>query len=212
MVRVEESSHGIQQIFVPVQVLLLLNQLQLESCPHWLILQWMVVLNVVNQFLKEISTIVDLKECCILLLIWIYTSNLMLHGAVLVVILLLRVEQITSRWLHLLIELKHFDDVSLLAVARSPMMVLLLAIFAALLVTKEIILGLIWINAIFVSLVLMTTWKSILIDGTHTRMLLIRLILCIRHDNLDGLQILGTCPNTLNQLQILALHVLMSFG
>ena len=67
----------------------------------------------------------------------------MLHGAVLVVILLLRVEQITSRWLHLLIELKHFDDVSLLAVARSPMMVLLLAIFAALLVTKEIILGLI---------------------------------------------------------------------
>ena len=34
MVRVEESSHGIQQIFVPVQVLLLLNQLQLEACPY----------------------------------------------------------------------------------------------------------------------------------------------------------------------------------
>ena len=92
------------------------------------------------------------------------------------------------------------------------MMLLLLAIFATLLVTKEIVLGLIRINTILVSFALMTTWESILIDGSQARMLLTRLILCISHDYLDGLQILGARPDTLYQLQILALHVLMSLG
>ena len=39
VVCVEESSHGVEQIFIPVQILFFLDELQFESCPHGLILE-----------------------------------------------------------------------------------------------------------------------------------------------------------------------------
>ena len=67
VVRVEQSSHGIQKVLVPVQVFFLLDELQLEARPHRFVLQRVVVLDVIDQLFEEIAAVVDLEQCCILL-------------------------------------------------------------------------------------------------------------------------------------------------
>ena len=69
MISVEEGRHGIEQILVAVQVLLFLDELKLEAGPNRLVLQAVIVLNVVNQLLEQITAVVDLEQCRILLLI-----------------------------------------------------------------------------------------------------------------------------------------------
>ena len=61
MVRVKQSSHRIEQVFVPVQVFFFLNQLKFETCPHRLVLQRVIVLDVVNQLFEKIVAIIDLE-------------------------------------------------------------------------------------------------------------------------------------------------------
>lgn len=98
----------------------------------------MVVLDVVNQFLQQVSAIIYLKQSGILL-IGVDACNLLVavteattamilgvkhHIRRRVTILacsvaLRRIEHITRRRLNLLIELEHFNDVSFLAVALT---------------------------------------------------------------------------------------------
>ena len=69
VISVEEGRHGIEQILVAVQVLLFLDELKLEAGSNGLVLQAVIVLNIVNQFLEQITAVVDLEQCRILLLI-----------------------------------------------------------------------------------------------------------------------------------------------
>ena len=69
VISVEEGRHGVEQVLVAVQILLFLDELKLEAGPNRLVLQAVIVLNVVNQLLEQISAVVDLEQCRILLLI-----------------------------------------------------------------------------------------------------------------------------------------------
>ena len=116
MVSVEERRHGVEEVLIPVQVLLLLYQLKLEAGTDRLVLQTMVVLNVVDQLLEQIAAVVDLEKSRVLLLVGVNAGDLVLHATAMVVITvvctavtctvgwwILGVEE-TARGLHLLIE------------------------------------------------------------------------------------------------------------
>ena len=76
---------------------------------------------------------------------------------------------------------------------------MLLVIIFAFLVTKEVVLGLILVDPIVVSLVLMTTRDAIFVNhSAHARVLLARLVLSVCHDYLYGFEVLGTRSNTLH--------------
>ena len=76
---------------------------------------------------------------------------------------------------------------------------MLLIIIFAFLVTKEVVLGLILVDPIVVSLVLVTTRDAILVDySAHARVFLARLVLSVCHDYLYGFEVLGTRSNTLH--------------
>ena len=68
-----------------MQVFLFLDELELESGPDRLVLQTVIVLDIVNQFLEQVSTVVDLEQSRVLLLIRVDARDLMLHGARLLV-------------------------------------------------------------------------------------------------------------------------------
>ena len=85
VVRVEQGCHGIEQVFVAMQVFLFLDELELESGPDRLVLQTVIVLDIVNQFLEQVSAVVDLEQSRVLLLIRVDARDLMLHGARLLV-------------------------------------------------------------------------------------------------------------------------------
>ena len=84
MVRVEERRHGVEQVLVAVQVLLLLYQLQLEAGADRLVLQAVVVLNVVDQLLEQIAAVVDLEQARVLLLVGVDAGDLVLHATAMV--------------------------------------------------------------------------------------------------------------------------------
>ena len=95
-----------------MQVLLFLDELKLETGPNRLVLQAVIVLDVVNQLLEQITAVIDLEQCCILLLIRVDAGDLVLHGAgllvlvaILLIVVVLRVEKTASWRLHLLVEL-----------------------------------------------------------------------------------------------------------
>ena len=69
VVGVEQSSHCIEQILVPMQIFLSFDELELKSSPYRFVLKRVIVLNVVDQFLEQITAVVDLKQSCILLVI-----------------------------------------------------------------------------------------------------------------------------------------------
>jgi hypothetical protein len=119
----------------------------------------MVVLNIVNQLLEEIATIIDLEQRSVLLLIGVDAGDLLLHASVVLLFILLIVKE-TARRLHFLFELEHFNDVCFLAIAGAA--IVLLSIFAFL-VAEEVILRLIRIDAVVVAFVLMATRDSILV-------------------------------------------------
>ena len=194
-----------------MQVFFFLDKLQLETGSHRLVLKRVVVLNVVYQFLQQVSTIINLQKSRVLLLVRVDAGDLLLHVAILLpFILILRVEETTSWWLNFLVKLKHLDYICLLAITGSTLMVLLS--FLPLLITEEIILGLVRINTIFMSLVLVSTRDAILVNASHTCMLLSRLqvVLSIGHDNFDSLEIFGARTDTLHELHVLALHILVT--
>ncbi len=72
-------------------------------------------------------------------------------------IALRRIEHIALRWLHLLVEFKHLDDVSFLAVASATVMSLILA-RVLVLIAKEVILRLVVhaITSIILSLLIVS--------------------------------------------------------
>ena len=95
-----------------MQVLLFLDELKLETGPDRLVLQAVIVLDVVNQLLEQITAVIDLEQCCILLLIRVDAGDLVLHGAgllvfvaILLIVVVLRVEKTAGWRLHLLVEL-----------------------------------------------------------------------------------------------------------
>lgn len=55
ILRVKESRHSIEQILVPVQVFLLLDQVQFELAAHRFVLQRMVILYIPNQVLAQVA-------------------------------------------------------------------------------------------------------------------------------------------------------------
>ena len=116
MVCVEERCHGVEEVLIAVQILLLLYQLKLEAGADRLVLQTMVVLDVVDQLLAQIAAVVDLEKSRVLLLVGVDAGDLVLHATAMVVIAvvattitssvgrwILGVEE-TARGLHLLIE------------------------------------------------------------------------------------------------------------
>lgn len=199
VVGVEERGHGVEQVFVPVQVFLFLDQLELEAGPNGLVLQRVVVLNVVNQLLQQVSAVVDLQQCGVLLLVRVHAGDLVLHPAVILLLVVLVVEQASGRWLDFLVELEDFDDVGFLTVARAPMM--LLPIFA-LLVAEEVVLGLVGVNGVFIAFVLMAARDAVLVDHSAdaTCVLLARfeVILRVGHDDFNGFQVFGTGAHPLH--------------
>ena len=76
---------------------------------------------------------------------------------------------------------------------------MLLTIIFALLVSKEVVLGLILIDTIVMPLILVSAWNTILIDCcAHTWMLLTGLVMSVGHDYFHGFEVLSTCTNTLH--------------
>ena len=76
---------------------------------------------------------------------------------------------------------------------------MLWTIIFALLVSKEVVLGLILIDTIVMPLVLVSAWNAILIDWcAHTWMLLTGLVLSVGHNYLYGFQVLSTCTDALH--------------
>lgn len=161
VVRVEQSSHRIEKVFVPMQVLLFLDELQLKACPHRFVLQRVVVLDVIYQFLEEVSTVIHLKQSCVLLVgvdaryllvaVAQATASVILRVkhhvrrriAILAYSVALRwIEHISRRRLNLLIEFEHLDDIGLLAVALPAKMPRILTRILALL-TEQVVLGLV---------------------------------------------------------------------
>ena len=159
----------------------------------------MVVLNVVNQLLQQVSAVVDLQQCGVLLLVRVHAGDLVLHPAVILLLIVLVVEQASGRWLDFLVELEDFDDVGFLTVARAPMM--LLPIFA-LLVAEEVVLGLVGVNRVFIAFVLMAARDAVLVDHSAdaTCVLLARfeVILRVGHDDFNCFQVFGTGAHPLH--------------
>ena len=118
--------------------------------------------------------------------------------AVLLVVVVLRVEETAGRRLHLLVELQHLDYVCLLTVAGPTVMLLTIVVLVSFLVAKEVVLSLILIDTVVMPLVLVTAWNAILID--YTLVLLPGLVLrgSVGHDYLHGLQVLRTRTNALH--------------
>ena len=108
-------------------------------------------------------------------------------------VVLLRVEEIASRLLDLLVKLKHFDDVGLLpTVARSSLMRMLLL---SLLITKEVVLGLV-IDVL--SLLVVAARDPVLV---HLLIwLLSRLIRCVCHNDFNSFKVFSTGSNPLDEL------------
>ena len=52
-----------------MQIFLSFDELELKSSPYRFVLKRVIVLNVVDQFLEQITAVVDLKQSCILLVI-----------------------------------------------------------------------------------------------------------------------------------------------
>jgi len=106
MVSVEESSHSIEQVFVSVQIFLFLNQLKFELSTDRLVLKRMIVLDVVDELLEEITRIVRLQEIVV---------HVLRRNTHMLVILCIK---LVAKWsLHFLIEIKHFDNVCFLALS-----------------------------------------------------------------------------------------------
>lgn len=169
MVRVEESSHCVEQILVPVKVLFLFNELQFEASAHRLILQGVVVLNVVNQLLEQVVAVVDLKQGCILLvavdalhlLVVVPSASGLLPDHIRTsLVVILRVEQITNWGLHFLLEFKHLNDVGLLSIVGASR----LPDVFAFLISEEVVLGLVGV-CILIPLFLVPARDAILIDA-----------------------------------------------
>ncbi len=57
----------------------------------------------------------------------------------------------------------------------------------------------------------MSRWYSVLVYMAYHCVLLSRFIMGVGHNHLDSFQVFGWCTNSLDKLQIFALHVLMSF-
>ena len=76
---------------------------------------------------------------------------------------------------------------------------MLWTIIFALLVSKEVVLGLILIDTIVMPLILVSAWNTILIDCcAHTWVLLTGLVLSVGHDYLHGFEVLSTRTDTLH--------------
>ena len=76
---------------------------------------------------------------------------------------------------------------------------MLRTIVFALLVSKEVVLGLILIDTIVMPLILVSAWNAILIDYcAHTWVLLTGLVLSVGHDYLHGFEVLSTCTDALH--------------
>ena len=69
MVSVEESSHGIKEVLVAMQVFFFLDQLEFKASTYRLVLQTVIILNIINQLLEQVSAVVDLQKGCVLLLV-----------------------------------------------------------------------------------------------------------------------------------------------
>ena len=126
----------------------------------------MVVLDVVNQLLQQVATIVDLEKGVLPMRIDTSDLGVAVSDAsrllVTIIFVVMRVEHISNRGMHFLIKLEHFDDVGLLSIARSPLLVLVLFAF---LVAEEVVLRLIRVYLVFVSLFLVAAWDAILVDS-----------------------------------------------
>ena len=160
-----------------MQVLFFLDQLEFKACSYRLVLQTVVILNVINQLLEQVSAVVDLEKGCILLLVRVDASDLMLHGTVVVLMIfamlatmmccILRLVE-ADCWLHLLIKVQHFNYVSFLAVAWPSVMRLSSSGLLISLRSEQVILSLILIDAIFMPFVFMATGYAILVNDGRT--------------------------------------------
>ena len=206
-----------------MQILFLLNELQFEASSDRFVLQRVVILDVVNKLFQQITAIVDLEESCVGMLVWVDTSDTVMVMAITESIVMVSVgtvltrlwiEKVASRRLHLLVELKHLNDVSLLAVTCS-LLVLIIWTSTALLVSEQVVLGLIRIYwHIIVSLFFVAAGNTILIDASKRGCLVTRLhfVLGIGHKHLNSFEVLSASSDPLHELQILAFHVLMTLS
>lgn len=160
-----------------MQILFLPNELQFEASTDWFILQWVVILDVINKLFQQITAVINLEKCCVGVLVWVDTSYSIMVMAVTESIVMvgigsilawLWIEKVASRWLNFLVELKYLNNICLLAVTCSLLArMLIIWTSTALFVTKQVVLSLIRIYwHIILSLFFMTAWYTILIDAS----------------------------------------------
>ena len=160
-----------------MQILFLPNELQFEASSDWFILQWVVILDVINKLFQQITAVINLEKCCVGVLVWVDTSYSIMVMAVTESIVMvgigsilawLWIEKVASRWLNFLVELKYLNNICLLAVTCSLLArMLIIWTSTALFVTKQVVLSLIRIYwHIILSLFFMTAWYTILIDAS----------------------------------------------
>lgn len=126
----------------------------------------MIVLDIVNQFLEKIAAIVDLEKTVLSMRVDTCDLGVTVSDAswlmLATIIVVLRVEHVFN-W-HLLLKLKHFDDVGLCSFAWTPLLDLMLMIV---LVAEKVVLSLIRIDLIFVPLFLVPAGNTILVDSLY---------------------------------------------
>ena len=160
-----------------MQILFLPNELQFEASSDWFILQWVVILDVINKLFQQITAVINLEKCCVGMLVWVDTSYSIMVMAVTESIVMvgigsilawLWIEKVASRWLNFLVELKYLNNICLLAVTCSLLArMLIIWTSTALFVTQQVVLSLIRIYwHIILSLFFMTAWYTILIDAS----------------------------------------------
>ena len=84
--------------------------------------------------------------------------------------MVLRVEEITDRWLDFLIEFEYFDDIGLVSIARASFMTRTARLLAILVLAKEVVLRLIGVmRPMVLPLFLVAARDTIFINGSSHR-------------------------------------------
>ena len=115
MVGVEQSRHSVEEILVSVKVLFLLNQLQFELRAHGLVLERVVILNVVDQFLQEIALVIGLQNIVIVSVL----------TAIIAWMAWIRSVKLVIERLHIVLEIQNFNNIGFTSLPRDfPFMVI----------------------------------------------------------------------------------------
>ena len=168
MVGVEQSRHSVEEILVSVKVLFLLNQLQFELRAHGLVLERVVILNVVDQFLQKVTLVIRLK-------------NVVVVGLLSALKVMLVAIQLMVEWLHVVFKIQNFNNIGFASLPSDLSLVTI----------RGILVSELWllVFSIQVAMMVSPSWHSVFAHAPCSILALsLRVDSCFtaRHEDLDG--------------------------